>query len=147
MSKFKLGLCIICILLGIILTDAAFHQFFSPPIQSTGTIRGIGITIFQGSTCTQELYNISWGAFIPGDNKTTLVYVKNTNTTTVTLAFITQNFNQIETETFLSLSWDYQNTILLQNDILPLSLTLTVDPTITNVTTFNFEIVIIATEV
>jgi len=92
-----------------------------------------------------KITKINWGTLIPGQNKSIPIKIKNVGSSTVTLTLATANWNPPNAQEYLSLTWNYTNTSLSPNNEIPLCLSLTVSPTIQNITTFSFDIVISAT--
>lgn len=114
-------------------------------ISSAGVVRGIGVGIYWNSACTNRTSTIDWGLIDPGSTKTFTVYVRNEGSTAATLSKATANWNPTMASSYLSLNWDYVSQILSANQVLQIKLTLAVASTISGITSFSFDITIIAT--
>jgi hypothetical protein len=140
MKKWQAALIVAAVLIGILAAGAIFQAFYT--ITNTGTIIGIGVTVYSDLECTHQLYSIAWGTFEPGQNKTVSAFIKNTNTTDVQVSMGTQEFTPPEAEAFLTLTWTYSNETLRPADVLPTNFTLSVAENVTSITNFTFKIVI-----
>lgn len=140
MKKYQAALIVAAVLIGVLTAGLIFQAFYT--ITNTGTIIGIGVTVYSDLECTQQLYSIAWGAFKPGQNKTTSAFIKNTNTTDLRVSMAAQNFTPPEAEAYLTLTWTYSNETLRPADVLPTNFTLSVAANVTNITSFTFNIVI-----
>jgi len=103
----------------------------------------IEIDVYADESCTQPISSIEWGSLQPGNSVNRIVYVKNSGSTDVVLGLLTENWNPAAADDYLSLSWDYEGNALDIDAVLSVTLTLSVDPSVSGVTDFNFDIVII----
>ena len=110
----------------------------------TGTVESL-LKIYWESSCVNEVSSIDWGTLNPSQSKNMPVYVKNGGTVPLTLALSTRGWNPASAEQYLTLTWDYGSQTIQANEALKITLTLTVSPSITGVTNFSFEIVVVAT--
>ena len=119
----------------------------SKTLSSTGSIQiqaSPGIGIYSNSLCTQELSNIPWGTLEPGASQDIVLYIKNEGNVAITLNMQTDNWSPQSAEDYLTLSWNYNNQPLSAGSSIAVTLTLDVDGSITGITTFGFDIIIIA---
>ncbi|MEM3623331.1 MAG: hypothetical protein QXR76_06145 [Candidatus Bathyarchaeia archaeon] len=110
-----------------------FHNLHLP---SLGTIRVIGVEAYGGNiTTAQDEKIIDWGTVYPGTFTNRSVYIKSISNLPVTLNLTISNIvfqnstgqNVAENppiENPLSLTWDYNNTLLYPNDEIYVTLTL-----------------------
>ena len=110
----------------------------------TGTVESL-LKIYWESSCVNEVSNIDWGTLNPSQSKNMPVYVKNGGTVPLTLALSTRGWTPASAEQYLTLTWDYGSQVVQASEVLEITLTLTVSPSVTGVTNFSFEIVILAT--
>ena len=68
------------------------------------------------------------------------MYVKNLGTTEESLSLATDNWSPPKTQTYLSLTWDYDGSKLDTNEIRKTTLILSVSPDIEDITDFSFDI-------
>lgn len=86
--------------------------------------------------------SIDWGLLYVGDNTTEVVQITNTGNAPQTLGLTTRNWSSVEAQTFLTLTWNYSGIELQPSGMLSVALTLSVSPSIENVTDFAFDIVV-----
>jgi len=110
----------------------------------TGTPETL-IKVYGESGCFNEVSSIAWGTLNPGQSRPHSFYVKNVGAVPVTLALSTRNWNPTSAEQYMTLTWNYGNQTIQADEVLSVTLTLTVSPSITNITDFSFEIVVTAT--
>lgn len=108
--------------------------------------KGVGIAIYTDALGLNVCSNIDWNQnhddnLKPGDVIPSIIYVKNVGSTPVTLT-LTTNFSPSIAETYLAITWNYNNAMLQPNDIIPVTLTLTISPSTTNITNFTCDITI-----
>jgi hypothetical protein len=113
-------------------------------LHSTGTVKGIGVGIYWDSGCTNRVASIDWGLAEPGMIQNKTVYIKNEGNANVTLTLQTSNWSPTSATTYISLGWTYNNQTILVNQVLQVTLRLTIASNVTGITTFNFDIVITA---
>ena len=115
-------------------------------INSTGHIKTVGVAVYSDEDCTAAVTEIDWGYLEPGENKSVIVYIKNEGTIAVKLSHLTENWNPESAENYIFFSWDRENQILEADQIIPATLTLSIDENISGIDSFMFDIVIIGTE-
>jgi hypothetical protein len=114
-------------------------------ISNTGTVTAVGVSIYTNSTCTTTLSSINWGNLYPGNATTRTMYVKNTGNTPVTLNMTVNSWSSPSASSNLKLTWNQEKTQLAAGTGVTATLTLTVSSTISNVTSFSFNIIITGT--
>jgi hypothetical protein len=112
-------------------------------IANSGTISTVGVGVYYNSACTNRTSSIDWGLLAPGGQKSVTVYVRNEGTAAVTLTQSTSNWNPSTASSFLSLSWSYNGQTINPGASLQVTLTLTVSSSISGVSGYSFDIVIV----
>jgi hypothetical protein len=118
-------------------------------LSSTGSIQiqtSEGIGIYQNFACTTELTTVPWGTLQPGGSQQVVCYIKNEGSSPTTLSLQTDNWTPGTATNYLSLDWDYNGASLNADDVVTVTLTLSVDSGITGITTFGFDIIIAGSE-
>jgi hypothetical protein len=118
---------------------------FSPnmfPINAHERIESIGVDIFADASLNQTLSEISWGTMRPGENRTATAWVKNTGQGTIYLIMWVQDWNPEAAQDWISLTWDYDSSIINEGSAVQVTFALSVDPGISNVTDFGHTIVV-----
>jgi hypothetical protein len=114
----------------------------STTVNSTGTVKGVGVGVYWDSGCTNQVSSINWGLVAPGSLNNETVYIRNEGTAPVTLSLTTGNWTT-GASNYIALKWNYSNKTTIQPNIaIPVTLTLEVYPNIANITSFSFDIVI-----
>ena len=130
-------------LIGIPAAEAVMSSYRT--VRSTGSVKAIGVSVFQDSACIQNLTSVDWGTLEPGSVKNVTIYVKNTGNAPTTLSLQTGNWSPAGASSYLTLSWNYNNVALTVNEVRMVKLSLSISASITGITGFNFDITIAAT--
>lgn len=112
-------------------------------LHSTGTVKAIGVGVYRDSSCTQTASTINWGLADPGAVKNFTVYIRNEGNAPVTLSLQTANWNPANASNYISLSWSYNGQAIGVNQVMAVTLSLSISSNIQGITTFSFDIVIV----
>jgi hypothetical protein len=80
-----------------------------------------------------------------GGSTTQTIYVKNTGTGTITLGLSTTGWTPTQASSYITVSWDKQGTQLTAGQSTQATITITVSPSITNITNFGNTISVLGT--
>jgi hypothetical protein len=116
-------------------------------IFNTGTIEAIGFNIYSDINITTPLTQINWGQLKQGELIQITAFAFNSGNVNITLSFITTSWNPTYANNSLTFGWNYTGQIIQPLTALPLQLWLQVSPTVTNITSFSFNVVMNATQV
>jgi hypothetical protein len=132
--KRKTIFATICILTLLSLTT--FIEDFSPGISivKADSVIGIGVGIYWDKDCTNITHSLNWGFIDPNSNNNLTVYVRNEGNSVVSLGLTTANWIPPTAPSYISLIWNYSGQNLKTNEVIPIKLTLTVSPTIIDIT-------------
>jgi hypothetical protein len=89
--------------------------------------------------------SMNWGSLAAGGTATQTVYVKNTGSAPMTLSLATSNWNPTVASSYITISWNQQGTQLAPEQAVAATLTLTVSPSITGITSYSDTITISGT--
>jgi len=120
----------------------------SKTFSSTGSIQiqaSPGIGVYQNTQGTTPLTSLDWGTLNPGEDQTITSYIKNEGNTPITLSLQSSNWNPTSAQNYLTLTWNYNDQPINPGQTIEITITLEVDPSITGITTFSFDITIVAT--
>jgi hypothetical protein len=109
-------------------------------IRNIGNIRTVGVDVYRDPELTAVLDVIAWGTLDPGEVRSVEAWVKNTGNDLQKLVMWTENWNPIAAQEQLCLAWNYDDSWIAVNASFPVVFTLSVDPNITDVTSFSFDI-------
>jgi hypothetical protein len=114
-------------------------------ISNVGSLKTIDIEAYWDASLTNRVNGIDWGALEPGDQKSFSIYFRNKGNSAVTLSESTSNWGPSAAATYLTLSWDYSGQTIEADKNLQVTLTLSVSASITGITNFSFDIIVVGT--
>jgi hypothetical protein len=100
------------------------------------------VGIYNDAACRSPVSSVNWGDIEAGTAQHVTFYLKNLGNQAVTLNLGTQNWSPSAAQSYIALSWNDNGTPLAPNTVRPVTITLTISPSITGITTFSFEIVV-----
>jgi hypothetical protein len=115
-------------------------------ISNSGSVTAVGVGIYSDSACTNAVSAIAWGALNPGTVKTYTIYVDNVGTVPVTLSMTTGNWTPSTASSYMTLTWNQQNSVLQAGQVVQAVLTLSVSSSATGVASFSFDMTITGTQ-
>ena len=110
--------------------------------RSTLYTQSIEVGVYWDEACTNLVETIDWWVLEPGGFTDVVVYVRNEGSEAVTVYLETDNWNPTEAETFLHLTWDYNEQPLDLYEVVQVTLTLSVDSDIHDIYDFSFDVII-----
>lgn len=113
-------------------------------ISNTGSVKAIGVGVYQEQACTNAVSSINWGSIEAGSNVNKTYYIRNEGTAAATLSKTQTNWNPATASTYITLNWNYTGQTLNVNAVIPVKFTLSVSSSITGITNFSFDITITA---
>jgi hypothetical protein len=111
-----------------------------------GSIDTINVGVYSDSACTQTVTALNVGTLNPGGTATQTVYVKNTGTIAETLTMTANNWTPTNAPTYLTLSWNRENTVLNAGASIQATLTLTAASNTGILTTFSCDVTLTGTQ-
>lgn len=109
-----------------------------PPPEPT-----IEIDVYADSECTTELSSVVWGEIIAGGSVQRTIYIKNNGDAGVVLSLQAQDWSPSTADDYMTLSWSYNGSTLQSGQVMAVTLTLSVSAGCPELSSFNFDIVII----
>jgi hypothetical protein len=137
----KVIACFVAVSLAALLVGAVIGATIVR-IRNVGTIRAVGVEVYADEGLQDELIEISWGMLNPGENRNFDTWIKNTGNDAQKLVLWTEGWDPVAAQDSISLSWSYDDTWIQSGAAVPVTFTLSVDPNVTGVTNFSFDIVI-----
>jgi len=110
------------------------------------TISGQLSTRTQMYSCTTRVSNVPWGTLTRGSSGEYVLYIKNGGTTSLNLFLDTANWSPTKAANYMALNWDYNGQTIKPNQVIQITLRLTVSQSISGIGNFSFEIVLTGTE-
>ncbi|MGQ9680378.1 MAG: hypothetical protein ACUVV4_06385 [Candidatus Bathyarchaeia archaeon] len=115
---------------------------FSRRIDNTGRLKAVNVEIYSDSACTQPLSSIDWGDLEPGSVKNRTIYIKNSGNTGLKLSLTTSGWSPSSASNYITLSWNREGVTISSGSTISATLTLSVSSSISDITTFSFNIII-----
>ena len=114
-------------------------------IGNQAAIKAVGVAVYQDPALTVPLTVINWSVLEPGEQKNHTAYIKNESNVPITLVLTTENWSSVNASSFVALTWDYNGEPLGVDGFVEVTFTLAVDPVISGIDAFSFDIVIVGT--
>jgi len=108
----------------------------------SANVKTVDIAAYWDSYCTNRTTAIDWGTIEPSSSKDVTIYLKNEGDVNVTLSLNTANWNPSIAYSHISLSWNYSAEKINPSGKIAVTLTLTVSPDTSGITSFSFDIII-----
>jgi hypothetical protein len=143
--KLVIAVIAAALLSGIMLANVRSIYQTSSTIFSVGTFKAIGLGVYWDSGFTNRTTEINWGTLELGTQKSYTIYIRNEGTIPLTLSTSTSNWNPSTASNHLTLSWSYSGKINA-GEIVPVMLTLSISPSITETSFFSFDITAVGSE-
>ena len=148
MERVPIKMTLAIAITGLILTMTVLVSglfIASQKIPNTGNVKAIGVGVYWNSACTSNVTSIDWNSLEPGASANRTLYIKNKGNTRITLNMTADNWS---TGAYgkITLSWNCEDNLLDPSFVVPAILTLSVSSTISEVTSFSFDITITGIE-
>jgi hypothetical protein len=131
--------------LALTLTTAAVLSA-NQTVPLNGAINAVNLGVYSDSECTQAATALNVGSLSPGGTATQTVYIKNTGNIPETLTMTANNWSPTNANTYLTLTWNRQNTVLTAGQSIQATLTLTVAANTGSLTTFSCDVTLTGTQ-
>jgi len=114
-------------------------------VSSSGVIKAVGVGVYSDLACTTKLSSIDWGTLEPGVSKNVTCYIKNGGNSAITLSLSTANWSPSNASQNITLKWDSGGKSISPSQVVKATLTLSVSSSISGITNFSFDIIIVGT--
>ena len=135
-----------CLLTFVLLSAVIIGFGSSKSIVYASSVNGLGVGIYWDQACTNRTLSLDWGALEAGSSNTLTVYIKNEGNSPASLWLESSNWTPSAASGYISLNWNYSGQVLSIDQVIPLKLTLTVDPNISGISNFSFDTTITTNE-
>lgn len=115
-------------------------------VNNTGTVEAAGVGVFWDRNCTNKTSSIDWGILSPGGARSNTVYINNSGNVGLNLSMTTSAWVPSNASSSISLSWNCTGYVLSHASVIAANLTLSVSPSISDITNFSFNVTITGTE-
>ena len=131
------------ILSGFMLAAVKSSNQTSSTLSNVGTVKAVGIGVYWDTALTNRTTTINWGTLDPGTQRSFTLFMQNEGNSAITLSLSTSNWNPSTASTYMTLTWNYNNQPINAGATTQVTLTLTVSPTATGITSFSFDTIIV----
>jgi hypothetical protein len=148
-----LGIWLIPVVLIVALAGVGGYTYLALTNPTTYNVHTTGIVV-QGSalfkvcmdpTGLQEVNAFSWGTLAPGMNTSVIFYIINIGTAPATFSFATSNWAPVGADTYIIFAYTINPAPLNPGQFRKVAFSLHVDPSITSITDFSFDVVVTGT--
>jgi len=116
-------------------------------ISNVSAIETVGtFGVYWNSNCTTKVTSINWGNMTPGQEKTTLFYIRNEASSPMFLAGIDKNWNPTTAQSYIHFTFDSDDQKIQAGQTKKVTCTLTVSIEITNISNYSFDILLLGTD-
>ncbi|HLN89349.1 MAG TPA: hypothetical protein VK253_04720 [Candidatus Binatia bacterium] len=112
----------------------------------SGTVTAVNLGVYTDSNATQNCTSLSSVTISPGSTSTQTVYIKNTGNVPETLTMAVNNWNPPNAGSYLTLTWNRQDTVLNAGQIIQATLTLTAASNTGSLTSFGCAVTFTGTQ-
>jgi len=109
-------------------------------------IQTAGIAVYRDAGCTTKVSTVPWGILTPGSTGSYTLYVRNEGTASLNLFLDTANWSPTNAANYMTLNWNYGGQAIAPNQVIQVTLRLTVSPSISGITNFSFDIALTGNE-
>jgi hypothetical protein len=137
---FIIAVLLATVLLLVCITFALMHA--THRIESTATVKVVGVGTYEDENCYFPLTNMSWGFLDPGETKNFTAYVKNESNVPISLRMYTENWLPENASDFISFSWNYDGSSMPVDSVIQVVFFLEISSEISGISAFSFDVVI-----
>lgn len=111
-------------------------------LRNTAVITMVNVAIYWDASFSSPVEAIDWGNIEPGGDKVIGLYIKNEGNSDVFLSIQAVNLLPSEAVDYIMFSCDYLGQIIKPQDFVHVTLSLSVSPTVQEMTSFSFDVAI-----
>jgi len=111
-------------------------------ITNVSAVETDGVGVYWDSNCADRVSSIDWGNLTPGSVKSIVVYIRNEVEEPMYLIMSTTNWNPSKASDYITLRWDYTGRRADPDEVLQITLTLSISRYIEGISNFSFDIII-----
>lgn len=144
-KKFLVRVVALAVVAGLFVGAAVTYAVmqWTWKISSMARLKLIGVGVYKDVNCTVPVSEIDWGILEPGETKNFSACIKNESNVPISLTMWTENWNPTDASSFISLTWDYDESEIPVDGSMPATVVLQVDPATPGIDAFSFIIVIV----
>ena len=116
----------------------------SRKVSNSGSIKGVGVGIYNDPSCTSAVSSINWGVLEPGLSVDKTIYIRNEGNSPAILSIAASNWNPSSASSYMTLRWNYAGQTVNVDQVIQVKLTLSVSSSISGISDFSFDITLTA---
>jgi len=105
-----------------------------------GDVKTISVGIYWNANCISNISSIDWGIIEPGSSKNMTIYVRNEGDAEMVLSFNTTNWTPPDASQHISISWDHDGRSIRPNEVIGVTMAITIWTTIGNIKSHAFDL-------
>jgi len=126
-------ICLVSIFVGAAINQLLQHK----EVPSSGVIATGDLGIYWNMDCSVEVVDIYWGTLEPGSSIPKTLYFRHEGTVDFTMSFNTTNWEPVNADQFIYITWNYDGTFLIPDEVREVIFTITANTTISGITNFS----------
>ena len=138
----RIDLVVGLILMWVIVSLVFAIPYNSHTIHNAGQIVTFNLEVYKDVNHAVPLTEIDWGMCDPGTIVSYTAYIKSISNIPTVLTLATDSLNPLDARDYLTLTWNYDNSTLEPNEIREVTFYLAIDPDISEIQHFSFNLVI-----
>lgn len=146
MQKVRLSAIFAVITVATIVVTALGALTASYPFNNMARIKAVGVSVYWYNNGTSPVSTIDWGILAPGETTAKTIYIHNNGTVPVILNMAISEWVPNTAATYITVTWNCSNYVLNAGYYVGAALNLSVNSTISGITSFSFNLVITGTE-
>jgi hypothetical protein len=111
-------------------------------ISNVSAVEARGVGVYWDSYCRKTVSSIDWGSLTLGSTKNIVVYIRNEVEEPTHLTISTMNWDPLKASDHITLRWDHSGQRMNPDEIIHVTLTLSVSRQIERISSFSFDILI-----
>lgn len=125
-------LLVLLLIFSLAVTAILAALFTTHNVPTVGLIKTVGLKVDES--------NIDWGMLYPGNSTSKTIHVTNNGTLSELLIITTLNWQPNQVQNYMTLSSPQNLTVINRQQLIIVTLTLTISPAIQNITNFSFDV-------
>lgn len=139
MNKKVVGILLILLTSSII---GGTYTVFAREADS-GELLEVNLDIYSDYDCAVSISNVDWGEIEIGGKKNIVIYIKNNGVVDTVASLAFENWNPLNADDYMTLSWDYDGQIISPGKVVEVELSLVISSECPLINDFGFDIIVI----
>lgn len=141
--KLELDVFFAVLLLVVVVVACSYSVFAAfmarQMVSSSGVVAQAGLGVYSDPACSQSLSFINWGVMTPGSSENQVAYVKNLGNLALSLSCSSSDWYPSAAQDYIAVPWDGEGKLISPGQVLTVTFTLIISPSVTGITSFSFN--------